>query len=60
MPIKPTPYKLTCPKGNYTKTIKPKSDVLNQMDMIGTCPKCKAKMEKAELNMIDKVISSLK
>lgn len=53
--IKPQPFKYKCPQCGYSKVVKPKSDVLNQMDMINICPKCKATMEREELNIIDKV-----
>jgi len=54
------PYKFVCPKCRYSKVVKPKSDALNPMDMIDTCPKCKAKMEKKELNTFDNITSIFK
>jgi len=53
--IKPQPFKYKCPQCNYSKVVKPKSDVLNPLDMIDTCPKCKSKMDKVDLNIIDKL-----
>lgn len=53
--IKQQPFKLVCPKCGHTKVVKPKSDVVNPLDFINTCPKCKSKMEKKELSFIDKI-----
>ncbi len=53
--IQPKPFKFVCPKCGYSKIVKPKSDVLNPMDMINTCPKCEASMERKELNILDKL-----
>ena len=53
--IKPKPFKFVCPKCAYSKVVKPQSDVLNIMDMMNICPKCKAIMERKELNLFDKL-----
>lgn len=53
--IPPQPFKFKCPKCRYTKVVKPKSDVLNPMDMNNICHKCKAEMDKVELNIFDKI-----
>lgn len=58
--IQPQPFKFVCPKCGYSKTVKPKSDVLNPMDMMDICPKCKSKMEKKELNAFDNITSIFK
>jgi len=55
--IAPEPFKYKCQQCGYSKVIKPKSDVLNPIDMINICPKCKNKMEKVNLNIIDKLFS---
>jgi predicted nucleic acid-binding Zn ribbon protein len=48
------PFKYVCPKCGYSKTVTPKSDVINPMDMIRTCPKCGGEMEKSsDVNMLD-------
>jgi Zn finger protein HypA/HybF involved in hydrogenase expression len=57
--VAPKPYKLICEKCNYSKIIKPKSDVLNPMDFITTCPKCKAIMEREELTGISKLFAEV-
>ena len=54
--IQPQPFKYVCPKCGYTKVVKPKSDVLNPMDMLDICPKCKSKMERKELGLLDKLL----
>jgi len=53
--IKPQPFKYKCLHCGYSKIIKPKSDVLNPLDFINECPKCKSKMDKVELNMLEKI-----
>jgi len=58
--IQPQPFKYVCPKCNYSKIIKPKSDALNPMDMINSCPKCDTLMERKELNSLDNIISLFK
>ncbi len=55
--IQPKPFKFACPKCGYSKVVKPKSDVLNPLDMMGACPKCKTKMERKELNVFDNITS---
>ena len=60
MPIKPKPYKLECPKCGYSKIVKPKSDALSPVDSIGICPKCNISMKKAEMSIIDNLLSKLK
>ena len=53
--IAPQPFKFVCPKCGYTKVVKPKSDALNPMDFMSTCPKCTAKMNKKPLGFLDKL-----
>ncbi len=60
MPVKPNPYKFVCSECGYTKVISPKSDVLNPMDLMSICPKCKAMMDKKSLNLLDNVFSLFK
>ncbi len=57
MPVKPNPYKLVCSQCGYSKVISPRSDVLNPMDLVSICPKCKGKMEKKSLNLLDDIFS---
>jgi DNA polymerase III alpha subunit (gram-positive type) len=58
--IQPQPFKYVCPKCGYSKIVKPKSDVINPMDMISVCPKCQTKMEKKAMNIFDNITSILK
>lgn len=58
--IQPQPFKYACPKCGYSKIIKPKSDVLNPMDMMSICPKCETKMERKELTLLDNLLSIFK
>ncbi len=58
--IQPKPFKYICPKCGYSKVVKPKSDVLNPMDMMSICPKCEAKMEKNVLTSLDNLLSMFK
>lgn len=53
--IAPEPFKFKCSQCGFSKVVKPKSDVLNPMDMINICPKCKLQMKKVSLNFIDKL-----
>lgn len=53
--IAPKPFKFKCSECGYSKIIKPKSDVLNPLDFISECPKCKSKMGRVKLNMIEKI-----
>lgn len=55
--IAPKPFKYKCPQCGYSKVVKPKSDALNPVDFVDICPKCKAKMERINLNFIDKIFS---
>lgn len=55
--IQPKPFKFVCPKCGYSKIVKPKSDVLNPMDMMNICPKCNEKMRRRELNVLDNILS---
>jgi len=48
--VAPASFKLVCPKCQYSKIVKPKSDVLSAMDFINSCPKCGTQMEKESLN----------
>lgn len=62
MPMKPKPYKLKCPKCNYSKVVNIQSDAINIMDMIKmstTCPECKTEMQKVNLGALDALISSV-
>ncbi len=58
--IQPKPFKWVCSKCGYSKVVKPKSDALNPVDMMSTCPKCKTKMERKELNVFDNITSIFK
>ncbi len=51
------PFKYKCQQCGYSKVIKPKSDVINPIDMMNVCPKCKNIMEKVTLNIFDKLFS---
>ena len=53
--IAPRPFKYKCPKCGYSKIVKPKSDALNPLDYISECPKCKSKMDRVELNTVEKI-----
>jgi len=57
--IAPQAYKLKCPKCGYSKTVKPKSDVLNPTDMLKVCPKCKVAMKREELSGLSKLFGNL-
>jgi len=52
--IAPQSFKYKCPQCGYSKVVKPKSDAINPMDINNICPKCKAKMDKKNLNIMDK------
>ena len=54
--IAPQAFKLKCSKCGYTKIFKPKSDVLDILDIDTYCPKCNIKMNKVPLNIFDKVL----
>ena len=49
------PFKYVCPKCGYSKTVTPKSDVINPMDLIRTCPKCGSEMDKKSPDFFDTV-----
>ena len=53
--IAPQHFKYQCTQCSYSKVVKPKSDVINPIDMNNICPKCKAKMEQKVLTIIDKL-----
>ncbi|MEA2050280.1 MAG: hypothetical protein U9O56_06085 [Campylobacterota bacterium] len=57
--IAPQPFKYKCSYCGYSKTVKPKSDVINPIDFNSTCPKCGKKMEREELDAISKIITNL-
>jgi len=57
--IRPNPFQFRCPKCNYIKYHHPKSDVLNPMDMVQICPKCKISMKREELSGVRKVFGGL-
>ncbi len=57
--IKPPPFKYKCPKCGYSKIVRPKSDVINPMEWMSRCPKCKSKMDKVKLNPIEEVFIKL-
>jgi hypothetical protein len=44
--IQPNPYKLVCPKCDYSKIVTPKSDVLISAIDLSICPKCNIRHEK--------------
>lgn len=54
--IAPEPFKFKCSECGYSKVVKPKSDVLNPMDFMNICPKCKSSMKKVSLNFFDKLL----
>ena len=56
MPVQPKPFKYKCPKCGYSKVVKPKSDAMNPLDLMDTCPKCGAKMKRQGLNLIDTIL----
>jgi len=45
--IPPKPYSLSCPKCSYSKTVRPKSDVLDPREMMQKCPKCETRLERS-------------
>ncbi len=55
--IKPQPFKYQCPQCGYSKIVKPKSDALNPVDWINSCPKCKTHMNKMKLNLLEKIFN---
>lgn len=57
--IAPQPFIFECPKCGYSKIVKPKSDVINSIEMMGICPKCKTKMERKELDGLSKIFWNL-
>ena len=57
--IAPRPFKYKCPKCGYSKIIKPKSDVFPAKGMSSICPKCKAQMDRIELNVLEEAIAQL-
>ena len=62
MAIKPNPYKLVYPKCGFSKIVAPRSDALTSKDIINTsttCAKCSSKMERVEINNLDKLFSFL-
>ncbi len=58
--IQPQPFKYQCPQCGYSKLVKPRSDVLNLIEMSNICPKCNTKMEKKELTTFDNLKSIFK
>lgn len=58
--IQPKPFKFKCYNCGYSKIIKPKSDVVNPIEMLNICPKCETKMKKKDLNAFDNIISIFK
>lgn len=57
--IAPQPFKYKCPKCGYSKIVKPKSDVIDLVEMLNICPKCKSEMERVELNILETVVVKL-
>ena len=57
--IQPKPFKFVCPKCGYSKTVRPKSDALNPMDIMNICPKCNTPMEKTSLSTTENLIGKL-
>jgi len=53
--IAPQPFKFKCPQCGFSKVVKPKSDVVNPMDMMNICPECKSQMKKVPLSLLDKL-----
>jgi len=58
--VKPQPFKYKCSNCGYSKILQPKSDVLNPMDFMNECPKCKNKMDRVALNIIEKSLYQYK
>lgn len=60
--IKPNPYKLVCPKCDFSKIVAPKSDAISSKDLIAMspiCSKCGEQMERKSANSFDNVVDSL-
>ncbi len=57
--IAPQPFKYKCPKCGYSKIVKPKSDVIDLVEMLNICPKCKSEMERVELNILETIVVKL-
>lgn len=58
--IPPKPFKYVCPKCGYSKIVKPKSDVLNDEELLPFCPKCETVMERKALSTFDNIINIFK
>lgn len=62
MPVRPTPYKLVCPKCGFSKVVAPQSDCLSPKDLMNmnpVCPKCKETMDRKSVYGLDSIIDSL-
>jgi len=57
--IAPEPRKMKCTKCGFRKLIKSRSDVLALEDILLQCPKCRAALERSELNGLEKVFAKL-
>ena len=63
MPVAPPPFTYHCPKCNYTKVVKIKSDCLMPSDLKALndeCPKCGEAMQRKNYNgILDEIASGL-
>ncbi len=57
--MQPKPFKFVCPKCGYSKTVRPKSDTLNPMDLVSVCPKCDMPIEKTSLSATENLLGKL-
>ena len=57
--IAPQPFKYKCPKCGYNKIVKPKSDVIDLVEMLNICPKCKSEMDRVELGILEKTVEKI-
>ncbi len=57
--IQPKPFKFVCPKCGHSAIVRPKSDVLNPMDIMSICPKCGIPMKKTSLSTTENFLGKL-
>lgn len=55
--IQPKPFKVKCQNCEYSKVIRPKSDVFTPLDAMRECPKCAHKMKRVELNALENILN---
>ena len=53
--VAPKPFKWVCKKCGYSKTVTPRSDVIDPRDFMNRCPKCGDEMEKEDANILDSI-----